>query len=121
MGHFRFRRSIGNKFLRLNISKTGFSITGGVPGAHINADLSKRRKQPFVNTFSIPGTGVSYRTSPYGPGPTRGSPATHTSDTGDTGSAGVNRWSGTFGWSGTDAFLVVLGLVALALLLIFGG
>ena len=67
MGHFRFRRSFGNQFLKLNVSKTGFSITGGVPGAHVNADLSGRRKKPFVNTFGIPGSGLSYRTDSYGP------------------------------------------------------
>jgi hypothetical protein len=29
MGHFRFRRSIGPKWLKLNVSKTGTSITTG--------------------------------------------------------------------------------------------
>src|SRR6516164_11485282 len=67
VGHFRFRRSIGNKFFRVNVSKTGVSLTGGVPGAHVNADLSGRRKRPFMNTFGLPGTGVSYRTDSYGP------------------------------------------------------
>ena len=67
MGHFRFRKSIGSKFLKLNISKTGFSVTGGLPGAHFNADLSNRRKRMFMNTFSLPGSGLSYRTDPYGP------------------------------------------------------
>ena len=66
MGYFRFRRSIGNKFLRLNISKTGFSVTGGMPGAHVNADLSNRRKKMFMSTFGIPGSGLSYRTGSYG-------------------------------------------------------
>jgi len=73
MGHFRFRRSFGPKFLKLNVSKTGFSVTGGVPGAHVNMDLSNRRKRVLVNTFSLPGTGLSYRTSAYGPERTGGS------------------------------------------------
>ena len=67
MGYWRFRRSFGPKGLKLNVSKTGFSITGGVPGAHVNADLSGRRKRPFINTFGLPGTGLSYRTDSYGP------------------------------------------------------
>jgi len=67
VGHWRFRRSIGNKYLRLNLSKTGFSSTLGVPGAHVNADLSGRRKRMFMNTYSLPGTGLSYRTDSYGP------------------------------------------------------
>ena len=67
MGYWRFRRSFGPKGLKLNVSKTGFSVTSGVPGAHVNADLSGRRKRPFINTFGLPGTGVSYRTDSYGP------------------------------------------------------
>ena len=67
MGHWRFRRSIGNKFFKVNISKTGFSTTTGVPGLHVNADLSNRRKKMFMNTFGLPGTGLSYRTDSYGP------------------------------------------------------
>jgi hypothetical protein len=95
MGHWRFKRSIGSKFLKLNISKTGFSITGGVPGAHINADLSGRRKRPFMGTLGIPGTGLSYRTNQFGV-PVRDT-------TGER--------------SGTDIFLIVLGLAILAYLL----
>jgi hypothetical protein len=43
------------------MSKTGYSITTGVPGAHINYDLSGRRKRPWLSTLSLPGTGLSYR------------------------------------------------------------
>lgn len=60
MGHFRFHRSIGNKFFRLNISKRGMSISGGVPGAHINVPIMGRKRQA-MGTLSIPGTGLSYR------------------------------------------------------------
>lgn len=67
MGHWRYRRSIGNKYFRVNLSKTGFSVTSGVPGAHVNADLSNRRRKMFMNTYSLPGSGFSYRTDPYGP------------------------------------------------------
>jgi hypothetical protein len=41
---FRFRRSFGG-FIKLNISKTGLSVSAGVPRAHINYDLSHRRKE----------------------------------------------------------------------------
>ena len=94
MGHFRFRRSFGSKFLKLNVSKTGFSITGGVPGAHVNADLSGRRKRPFVNTYGIPGTGLSYRTKSYGP-----------------------KKSNSGGEESTDGFFVLIWVVGLVLLL----
>jgi hypothetical protein len=94
MGHWRFQKRIGNKFLKLNVSKTGFSVTGGVPGAHVNADLSNRRKKMFMNTFSLPGSGLSYRTSSYGP----------------------ERGSG----DRTGAVLVIIGLVILAVLLLGG-
>ena len=47
--------------MRFNISKTGYSITTGVPGAHLNYDLSGRRKRPWISTLSLPGTGLSYR------------------------------------------------------------
>jgi Protein of unknown function (DUF4236) len=96
VGHWRFRRSIGSKFLKLNISKTGFSITGGVPGAHVNADLSGRRKKAFMNTFGLPGTGLSYRTSSYGPS------------------------KGTNNYDSTTVILWIIGLVVLAYL-VFGG
>jgi hypothetical protein len=60
MGHFRFHRSLGNKFVRLNVSKTGLSLTSGVPGAHLNVPLIGRRRRMMVTT-SLPGTGLSYR------------------------------------------------------------
>lgn len=71
MGHFRFHRSIGNKFFRLNISKSGFSVSGGVPGAHINVPIAGRRKRSPMGTLGIPGTGLSYRQR-LGGGPGRG-------------------------------------------------
>ena len=65
MGHFRFHRSIGNKFVRLNISKKGFSLTGGIPGAHINVPIAGRKRKAMF-TGSLPGTGLSYRQT-FGP------------------------------------------------------
>jgi hypothetical protein len=54
----RFRRRLGlGKLLRLNVSKSGLSVSAGVPGANIN--FGKRRRRPRV-TVGVPGTGISY-------------------------------------------------------------
>jgi hypothetical protein len=55
----RFRKSFG-RLVKLNISKTRVSISAGVKGAHVNYDLSGRRKKPTRVTVGIPGTGLSY-------------------------------------------------------------
>jgi hypothetical protein len=57
---FRFRRSFGPRWLKLNVSKTGLSVSSGVPGFHVNEDLSGRRKKPTRITVGLPGTGLSY-------------------------------------------------------------
>lgn len=55
---FRFYRSIRlGKGIRLNLSKTGFGISAGVPGARVSLHSSGRT----VKTVGIPGTGVYYR------------------------------------------------------------
>jgi hypothetical protein len=61
MGYFRFHRSIGNKFFRLNVSKSGLSLTSGVPGIHVNTPIVSTRKRKGMVTLGIPGTGLSYR------------------------------------------------------------
>jgi hypothetical protein len=62
MGYFRFRMpGLSSRLFRLNVSKTGVSVTAGVPGAHLNYDLSGRREHPAQVTVGLPGTGVSYR------------------------------------------------------------
>ena len=61
MGHFRFRRSVGTSLVRFNVSKTGTSITTGVPGAHLNVPLLGGRKRKPMITLGMPGTGLSYR------------------------------------------------------------
>jgi hypothetical protein len=63
MGYFRFHRSVGNKFFRLNVSKTGFSSTLGVPGVHLNTPLIGRRRRRSMLTVGLPGSGLSYRQS----------------------------------------------------------
>ena len=71
MGYWRFHRSVGNKFVRLNLSKTGFSLTSGVPGAHVNIPFLGKRRRRTIGTLSIPGTGLSYRQH-LGPRPSGG-------------------------------------------------
>jgi hypothetical protein len=61
MGYFRFHRSIGNKFFRINVSKRGFSATSGVPGLHLNTPLIGTRKRRSMVTLGLPGSGLSYR------------------------------------------------------------
>ena len=53
---FRFRKSIGNKFFRINMSKSGFGYSYGVPGAR-HTKMSNGRSR---DTLSIPGSGISY-------------------------------------------------------------
>ncbi|MEY4306711.1 MAG: hypothetical protein RJA95_79 [Verrucomicrobiota bacterium] len=57
MGFFRFRKTIPfGKFLRINVSKTGASLSAGRPGATINV-----RKDRVDGTVGIPGSGLSYK------------------------------------------------------------
>jgi len=57
MGSFRFRRTIAlGRFLRLNVSKTGTSLSVGRPGATVNL-----RGDKVDGTVGVPGTGLSYR------------------------------------------------------------
>lgn len=54
----RYRKSIQIcKGVRLNFSKTGVSISAGVPGYRKNYNLTTGRQ---TTTYSIPGTGISY-------------------------------------------------------------
>ena len=57
MGFFRFRKSIPlGKFFRINLSKTGPSLSAGRPGATVNV-----RKDRVDGTVGIPGSGLSYK------------------------------------------------------------
>ena len=56
MGHFRFRRRITLlPGIRVNLSKTGASLSAGPRG--LTTNISKRG---IRNTASLPGTGLSY-------------------------------------------------------------
>ena len=57
MGFFRFRKTIPlGKFFRINLSKTGTSLSAGRPGATINV-----RKDRVDGTVGVPGSGLSYK------------------------------------------------------------
>ncbi len=57
MGFFRFRKSIPlGKFFRINLSKTGPSLSAGRPGATVNV-----RKDSVDGTVGVPGSGLSYK------------------------------------------------------------
>jgi hypothetical protein len=57
MGFFRFRKTLPlGRFLRINVSKTGASLSAGRPGATINV-----RKDRVDGTVGIPGSGLSYK------------------------------------------------------------
>lgn len=60
---FRFRQSV--KVLpgvRVNLSKTGMSLSAGVPGFTKNIALAGARTGNVRTTFSLPGTGISHVT-----------------------------------------------------------
>ena len=70
---FRFSRRVSTPFGRINISKSGVSLTEGVKGAHITFGRTPRI------TLGIPGSGISWtetmehgRRAPHGaPHPTQ--------------------------------------------------
>lgn len=57
MGFFRFRKTIPlGRFFRINVAKTGASLSAGRPGATINV-----RADRVDGTAGIPGSGLSYK------------------------------------------------------------
>ena len=62
---FRLYKSVRlSKGVRLNLSKTGIGISGGVPGAMYSVHSSGRT----TKSVGVPGTGVSYRKDSYAKG-----------------------------------------------------
>lgn len=59
---FQYRKSIGLGPFRVNIGKSGVGYSVG--GRGFRTGVSARGKR--YTTFSIPGTGASYRTTPSG-------------------------------------------------------
>ncbi len=59
MGRFRsrFRRSIGNRFLRLDLTKTRVGASAGIPGLRKSWHSSGRT----TTSVGVPGTGVSWQ------------------------------------------------------------
>lgn len=56
---FTYRQSVRVGPFRINLSKSGVGLSTGIPGFRIGQSSSGRR----YTTFSVPGTGVSYRTT----------------------------------------------------------
>ena len=51
---FRFQKRVSTPFGRINFSKSGVSLSEGVPGAHVTIGRTPRI------TLGIPGTGLSW-------------------------------------------------------------
>jgi hypothetical protein len=56
---WEFRKSLRFGPLRVTLSKRGLSYSAGVRGARV----TKRADGKVQETFSVPGTGLSYRTT----------------------------------------------------------
>jgi hypothetical protein len=56
---FYYRKSIGLGPFRVNLSKSGVGYSVGAPGLRTGVSARGRR----YTTFSVPGTGLGYRTS----------------------------------------------------------
>lgn len=59
---FQYRKSIGLGPFRVNVSKSGVGYSVG--GRGFRTGVNSRGKR--YTTFSLPGTGLSYRTAPSG-------------------------------------------------------
>ena len=49
------------KYLRLNLSKTGVSVSVGKPGTTYNQPIISTQKRKSRTTIGLPGSGLSYR------------------------------------------------------------
>jgi hypothetical protein len=62
MGYFRLRKSVGlAKLVRVNLAKTGVSVSLGPRGATFNQPLISTRKRRSKVTVGLPGSGLSYQ------------------------------------------------------------
>ena len=61
---FYYRKSLRYGPFRVNLSKSGIGYSVGGPGFRMGTSARGRR----YSTFSIPGTGIGYRTSRAGTG-----------------------------------------------------
>jgi hypothetical protein len=62
MGYSRLRKSIGlGKLVRVNLSRTGVSVSLGPRGATFNQPLVSTRKRRSRVTVGAPGSGLSYQ------------------------------------------------------------
>jgi len=98
----RFRKSISfGKFFRLNLSKSGVSVGVGPRGLNVN--LSPRGVR---ETVGLPGTGLYYQESHQWPKSPQSAPA---------------AISGTESSSGMGWKIIGLGVLFIAMVILFGG
>jgi hypothetical protein len=93
VGYFRFQKRIGiGSFGRVNISKSGVSLSEGVPGARVTLGRAPRI------TLGLPGSGLSW-TQTFGTRGRRSSP---------TGQPQPRSTGGVIGW-----LVIVVAVLAL--------
>jgi hypothetical protein len=110
VGYLRFsrRRRIAPG-IRLNLSKSGPSISFGGPGLHYTVGHHRRRV-----SVGMPGTGLSYVAYSRSGGPRHGSPGTAARVTRATAPTGTHPASRVHRWAAALAtVLVVAGVIAL--------
>jgi hypothetical protein len=95
---FRFQKRVSTPFGRINFSKSGVSLTEGVPGAHLTIG-----RKPRI-TLSIPGSGISW---------------TETMERGRRAPQGAPQ--AVQPRSGWQVALIVVGLLALLAIIASGG
>ncbi|MEI6156028.1 MAG: DUF4236 domain-containing protein [bacterium] len=91
MGFRLFRRIRVAPGIRINLSKGGLSLSGGVRGARVTVG-----RRGVRGTVGIPGTGVSY---------------TETSGGGGSTPTSQEQGGGGFGWGTLVLVLIVIGLI----------
>ena len=93
--NFRFRRSVGNRFSRVNFTKTGIGYSAGVPGFR-RSEHSTGRK---TTTVGIPGTGMSWRKDERTPAEGRETETPPASRYPDPDGTSEYRWWDGDGWT----------------------
>ena len=99
---FRFQKRVSTPFGRINVSKSGISLTEGVPGAHITIGRTPRI------TLGVPGTGLSWtETMERGHRASHGAPQT-----------APQASQARPGW---QVALIVVALIAVLMIILGGG
>src|SRR5262249_28522443 len=109
----RFRRRLGHGLFHLNVSKSGLSVSAGVPGATFNmplVNLTNRRRNPRA-TVGLPGSGLSYSHQFKAPAIHDTMPS-ETRQHGETEIAAVETQKRGSAFGSALAFLGVVGFIA---------